>query len=111
MASPLAKDLFQRVIAESGSPLNAPLRALAEAEHENEKLVASLKPPAGDELKYLRERSVQELLEVVGKQDPQGIPIESPIIDCWVLPRSPAEIFAVGQQAPVALLIGTTTRE
>ena len=50
MASPLAKDLFQRVIAESGSPLNAPLRSLTEAEQENEKLLASLKPPAaGDE--------------------------------------------------------------
>ncbi len=111
MASPLAKDLFQRVIAESGSPLNAPLRSLAEAEQENEKLVASLKPPAGDELKYLRERSGQELLEAVGKQDPQGLPIEGPIVDGWVLPRVPAEIFAAGQQAPVGLLIGTTTRE
>jgi len=111
MASPLAKDLFQRVIAESGSPFNFLPRSLAEAEHENEKLMASLKPPAGDELKYLRERSVQELLEAVGKQDPQGIPIESPIIDRWVLPRSPAEVFAAGQQTPVTLLIGTTTRE
>ncbi len=81
------------------------------AEQENEKLAATLKLPAGDELKELRERSVRELLEAVGKQDPQGIPIESPIIDGWVLPRSPVEVFAAGQQAPVGLLFGTTTRE
>ncbi len=111
MASPLAKDLFQRVIAESGSPFNFLPRSLAEAEHENEKLVASLKPPAGDELKNLRELSVRDLLEVAGKQDAQGMPVESPIIDGWVLPRSPAEVFAAGQQAPVDLLLGTTTRE
>lgn len=111
MASPLTKDLFQRVIAESGSPFNFLPRSLAEAEHANEKLAASLKAPVGDELKYLRERSVQELLEVAQKQDSQGIPVQSPIIDGWVLPRSPAEVFAAGQQAPVALLIGTTTRE
>jgi para-nitrobenzyl esterase len=111
MASPLAKDLFRRVIAESGSPLGAPLRSLAEAEQENEKLLANLKLPTYDKLKYLRERSIPELLEAVGKQDPQGLPIEGPIIDGWVLPRSPVEIFTAGQQAPVALLIGTTTRE
>src|SRR5450432_1700448 len=112
MASPLAKDLFQRVIAESGSTLSdAPVRSLAEAEQANEKLLASLKLPAGDELKDLRERSVRELLEATAKQDPQGFPIENPIIDGWVLPRSPVEVFAAGQQAPVALLIGTTTRE
>ena len=111
MASPLAKDLFHRVIAESGSPLNAPLRSLSAAEEENEKLLTGLKLTAGDELKDLRERSVRELLEAAGKQDPQGLPIEGPIIDGWVLPRSPAEVFAAGQQAPVALLFGTTTRE
>jgi para-nitrobenzyl esterase len=111
MASPLAKDLFQRVIAESGSPFNFLLRPLTEAEQENEKLLAGLKLPASGELKDLRERSVRELLEAVGKQDPQGLPVESPIVDGWVLPRSPAEIFAAGQQAPAALLIGTTTRE
>jgi para-nitrobenzyl esterase len=99
------------VIAESGSPFNFLLRPLTEAEQENEKLLAGLKLPASGELKDLRERSVRELLEAVGKQDPQGLPVESPIVDGWVLPRSPAEIFAAGQQAPAALLIGTTTRE
>ena len=111
MASPLAKDLFHRVIAESGAPFSNLLRSRADAEQANEKLMANLKPPAGDELKELRERSVRELLEAAEKQDPQGFPIESPIVDGWVLPRSPVEVFATGQQAPVALLFGTTTRE
>jgi len=111
MTSPLAKDLFQRMIGQSGSAISPPLRSLAEAEKANEKVIAGLKLAAGDEIRSLRERSAQELLEVAGRQDPQGLPVEGPIVDGWAIPRAPEEVFAAGQQAPVALLIGTTTRE
>lgn len=109
--SPLGKGLFQRLIQQSGSSLGPPLGSLADAEKANEKLIAILDPPADDPIKFLRERSVQELLSAAGKQDPQAPPIEGPILDGWVLPRPPAEVLASGQQAPVTLLIGTTTRE
>jgi para-nitrobenzyl esterase len=111
MVSPLGKGLFQRMIAQSGSPLGPPLPTLAESEHANEKLIANLKPPASEELKFLRQRTVQELLELAGKQDPAAPPSIGPIIDGWVLLRHPAEILAAGAEAPVSLLIGTTTRE
>ena len=111
MVSPLAKDLFKRIIAQSGSPLGPPLPKLSEAEQADEKLVVTLKPPAGSELQFLRQKSVQELLEVAGKQDPQAPPALGPLIDGWLLPRHPAEIVNAGEQAPVTLLIGTTTRE
>jgi para-nitrobenzyl esterase len=111
MVSPLGKELFQRMIAQSGSPLGSPLPTLAESEQANEKLIANLKPPAGEELKFLREHTVQELLELAGKQDPAAPPSIGPIIDGWVLSRHPVAILAAGAEAPVSLLIGTTTRE
>ncbi|PYV75674.1 MAG: hypothetical protein DMG97_05945 [Acidobacteria bacterium] len=83
---------------------------LSEAEQANQKLVASLKAPADHELQSLRERSVQELLVVPGKQDPEA-PSIGPIIDGWLISRSPAEVLSAGQEAPVDLLIGTTSRE
>src|SRR5439155_8579350 len=110
MVSPLAKGLFQRLIAQSGSPLGPPLPKLSEAEQANQKLVASLKAPADHELQSLRERSVQELLVVPGKQDPEA-PSIGPIIDGWLISRSPAEVLSAGQEAPVDLLIGTTSLE
>ena len=111
MVSPLAKGLFQRMIAQSGSPLGPPLPGLAQAEQANEKLIASLKAPAGEELKSLRARSVEELLALAGKQDPQAPPMIGPILDGWLLGRHPAVVFALGEQAPIPLVIGTTTRE
>jgi para-nitrobenzyl esterase len=111
MVSPLGKGLFQRMIAQSGSPLGPPLPALSEAEQANEKLVASLKAPAGYELQYLRERSVQELLAISSKQDPAVPPSIGPIIDGWLIARPPAEVFNAGQEAPVDLVMGTTSRE
>jgi para-nitrobenzyl esterase len=111
MVSPLAKGLFQRLIEQSGSPLAPPMSSLAQAEKANERLIASLNPPARNVLKFLRQRSAQELLGAAEKQDPQGLPIEGPIVDGWVLPRTPVEVLASGQEAPVTLLVGTTTRE
>ena len=111
MVSPLGKGLFQRMIAQSGSPLGPPLPTIAESEQANEKLIANLKPTGSDELTFLRERTVPELLELAGKQDPAAPQSIGPIIDGWVLSRHPAEVLAAGAEAPVSLLIGTTTRE
>ena len=111
MVSPLSKGLFQRMIAQSGSPFGPPLPMLAQAEQANERLIANLKAPAGGELKVLRARSVQELLALAGRQDPQAPPMIGPILDGWLLARHPAIVFALGEQAPISLLIGTTTRE
>jgi para-nitrobenzyl esterase len=34
-----------------------------------------------------------------------------PDLDGWVIPRSPAEVFALGQESSIPLITGTTTRE
>ena len=112
MASPLAKGLFQRVIQESGSPLSPPLRRLAEAEAANDKLLASLNVPTGvGAIAFLRKQPTEALLKAAGGQDPRGIPVLGPIVDGYVLPKSPVEIFAAGEEAAVPVIVGTTTRE
>ncbi len=108
LTSPLAKGLFHHAIAESGSAISPPVPPLAEAEQAGEKFAAALKAPAGDAgLKSLRELSVGELLDDQQKQRPAL----GPNVDGWVIPRSPVEIFAAGQEAAVPLLIGSTARE
>src|SRR6476646_4509358 len=76
MASPLARGLFQRAIGESGGSFS-PMKTLAEAEREGEKLAGSLAAaPAGDArtepadhaspqsiLKALRAKPAEELLK------------------------------------------------
>jgi|SRR6266404_2374533 len=112
MTSPLSKDLFQRAIAQSGSSFNPPLPSLSDAEHSGEKLAATLKAPTGDSaIKYLRQLSKEELLKSVAGQDPKQLPLVGPNIDGWVIRRSPAEVFALGQQSSIPMIIGTTTRE
>lgn len=112
MTSPLSKDLFQRAIAQSGSSFNPPLPALPMAEQAGVKLAATLKAPTGDgAIKYLRQLSTQELLKSVANQDPMQPPLVGPDIDGWVIRRLPAEVFALGQESAIPLIIGTTTRE
>jgi para-nitrobenzyl esterase len=112
MTSPLSKDLFQRAIAESGAAFSPPLPSLAEAEQAGLKLAKLLKAPTGDAaIKYLRGLSRQELLSKLASQNPSQPPSIGPAIDGWVIRQSPAEVFALGRESPIPLLIGTTARE
>ena len=115
MASPLAKGLFHRVIAESGSILLAGGAApLSEAEQRGVKFaeLADLGSGAGA-VKALRAASVEHLLEAFGKfAGPSGVPASLMVaVDGRVLPKSPAEVFASGKQIPAALIIGINARE
>jgi para-nitrobenzyl esterase len=114
MASPLAKGLFQRAIGESGG-LFSPMKALAEAEKEGEKLVATLTPaikPESDPralafstLKALRAKSAEELLKAADTETVRTI------VDGWVLPQDIATIFAQGKQNDVPLIVGYNADE
>ena len=115
MTSPLAKGLFHRVIAESGSVLIdngvIPLRA---AEQRGEKLAEAANVPSGAAgLKALRKASVEQLLVAFAKSVPHsGVPPSLGVtVDGYVLPRSPAEVFASGTQLPAGLIIGINARE
>jgi len=107
-----AKDLFQKAIAESGTPLLAPPLPLAQAEQAGVAFAAVLKAPAGDDaLRFLRRITAQDLMTAIHAQDPQHRPRMAPIIDGWVISRSPAEVFASGQDAAIPLMIGSNSVE
>jgi para-nitrobenzyl esterase len=115
MASPLAKGLFQRVIAESGSILlSGGARPLPVAEQGGVKFATLAGAGNGPgAVKALRAATVEQLLEAFAKYaGPDGIPDGlMASVDGYVLPTSPAEVFAAGKQLPAALIIGINARE
>ena len=113
MASPLAHGLFQRVIGESGAmlfPDKSPyaLAPLAKAEQAGVKFADLL---SAHSIAELREKPAEALLDVLAKNPDIPRMSRGPIIDGQVLPVSPAEIFAKGQQTDVPLLAGSTSDE
>ena len=115
MTSALSKSLFQRAIAESGVSFSPPLPPLADAERAGEKFAASAMgatlpgPKADAALKRLRQLTAQDLLAARTGMNPH--PTFGPVIDGWVITRSPAEVFHSGDEAAIPLLFGVTTRE
>ena len=111
MTSPPARGLFQKAIAESGAAFSPRLETLAEAENRWQAAAAELRAPPGTRgVAYLRRIGARELLERMGSRATQW-PGIGPNVDGWILPRSPEAVFASGQEAPVPLLLGTTSRE
>jgi para-nitrobenzyl esterase len=117
MASPLAKGLFQRAIGESGGSFS-PMKTLAEAEKEGEKLGKLLAPDAApresenskepiqqDTLKALRAMKPEELLKAAETDTARAI------VDGWVLPQDVATIFSQGKQNDVPLIVGYNADE
>jgi para-nitrobenzyl esterase len=113
MMTSMARDLFQKAIAESGTPLRVPVPSLAEAEQAGAAFAAAMKAPADREeaVTFLRGKSAQELMTAVKAQDHDHRPITGPIIDGWVIESSPAEVFASGQESAIPLLIGSNAIE
>jgi para-nitrobenzyl esterase len=112
MTSPQAQGLFDRLIAQSSSAVNGPLATRAEAEKTGERLAQYFKAPAGaGALKFLRQIPVRELVNGLPPQDPTALPQLGPIVDGYVLQRPPMTVLSAGEQAPVAMMIGTTTKE
>ena len=100
MASPLAKGLFARVIGESGAMFASPSRALAS--------LAEAEAAGLDFMRKVGARSLAELRAAPADAILAAAPGLGfrPIIDGWFLPRSPAEIFAAGEQSDVPLMAG-----
>lgn len=97
VASPLAKGLFQKAIAESGASfINGVYgyKTLAEAEQNGAKLAKELK---ANSIADLRNIPAADLLN---KWQPR------PIIDGYVLPASISQIFAGNKENEIALLTG-----
>jgi len=111
MTSPLARGLFQKAIGESGAPLYPVLMPSDRAEQEGQQFAAALPALKGQNpIEFLRQVSAPDLIEKAAK-GMWGNPPVGPIVDGWVVPRSPEATFKSGKEAPIPLLLGTTSRE
>jgi len=100
LASPRAKGLFARAIAESGAFFAAPLRKfedLKAAEQAGLAFAQKLGAKSADDLRRLRADDILVASPGMGFR---------PIIDGHLLPQSPAELMARGQHSDVPLLAG-----
>ncbi|MCE9521289.1 MAG: carboxylesterase family protein [Alphaproteobacteria bacterium] len=106
MASPLAKGLFARAIGQSGGffePVQlAPGFLLANAERDGVVFAASV---GASSLAALRQVPAAALLK--GKSGP----VSHPVIEPYVLPETPYDVFAAGRQSDVPILIGVNAEE
>lgn len=101
VASPLAKNLFKKAIAESGASFTTPHPTRQQAEESGLKAMQAL---GASSLAELRAKPADEILK-------KGQGIRGPIIDGYVLPESIASIFAARKQNDVALLTGWNENE
>lgn len=112
MMTSLARELPQKAIVESGTPMHTLPSFRATAEQAGVEFAVQMKIPAGeDALKFLRHMPAEDLLKAVYAKDAQHRPTTHPIIDGWVIPRSPAEAFASGQESAIPLMIGSNAIE
>ncbi|HEY1802027.1 MAG TPA: carboxylesterase family protein [Terriglobales bacterium] len=112
MVSPLAKNLFEKVIGESGTSFGFSTATLAETEQSGQKLAEMLGAPAGqDPIKYMRGLSVAEIFRVLESHEKDPSPGFAFDVDGWVIPTAPAKVFAAGQEAKVAMIMGNNSRE
>jgi para-nitrobenzyl esterase len=106
MASPLANGLFQRAIAQSGGmfePMQlAPNYQLANAERNGEAYATSV---GAKSLADLRALPAAALLKGMAGA------VSHPIVEPYVMPRSPYDVFAAGDQNDVPILLGSNADE
>jgi para-nitrobenzyl esterase len=128
MASPQAKGLFHKVIAESGTVTRVPddatmrmtglgaLMAPRSGDTYSDALTLAEAEKAGEtsfpgSLKQLRAMPAADLLKVTAAPRMSIGPANGVIVDGWIFPKPPAEVFAKGQEQRIPLLIGNNSRE
>ena len=107
VGSPMAKDLFQRVIAQSSGWMGvtmAPMPSLAQAEEDGNKVAVAL---GGGSLDALRTKSAQDVLKA-GASAPRTWQI---IVDGRYIPEDLSMTFAQGKQHAVDVLVGSNKDE
>jgi para-nitrobenzyl esterase len=115
MASPLTSGLFRRAILESGPPFGlGAVHTLAEAEAVGGVIGSAAPGKSASTLENLRQLHASEVVKLaasVVQAKFKGFDPNSPIVDGWLLPQSPAKAFAAGAIQKVNLLIGLNGRE
>ena len=106
MVSPLSKNLIAGAIGESGSLLGTlPPVSLAEGEQAGQKFASMV---GAASLAELRAMSADKLLEATANP---AVPRFSATVDGYFFPKTPADLFAAGEQAHVPLLVGWNSEE
>jgi para-nitrobenzyl esterase len=100
MASPLAKGLFARAIAESGAFFSAPARQLEDLVAVEQAGIAFARKLVAESADDLRKLNADDILAAA-----PGIGFR-PIIDGYLLPEAPAKLIARGRHSDVPLLAG-----
>jgi len=107
LVSPMAEGLFHKAIGQSAACLNPLPVSDANGFARGERLVAAL--GAVQNLPTLRETTPQQLLQAA---QTSGWTAQSRIVvDGWVLPAQPDELYAQSKQARVPLLLGSLANE
>jgi para-nitrobenzyl esterase len=105
MASPQAQGLFDRAIAQSGGVFEpaqlAPHYLFANAEQDGEAYATA---HGAGSLAELREAPVEHLLEGAGR-------VSHPVIEPYVLPRTPYEAYLAHSFVDVPLIVGANADE
>jgi para-nitrobenzyl esterase len=110
MASPLAKGLFERAIAESGAPMGR-MGNLTVAGGFGRMFARALGvDSSGDVLAALRAKPAAAVLAAQNDFPPLVL-AAGPVVDGWVLPDMTARIFQRGEQADVPMIIGSNDFE
>ena len=112
MTSPLAAGLFHRAVGESAAvaSFHGP-RTKEYATALTGKLAARVKAPEKGTIAFLRTLPAVMILkemQLATRGDRFGLETS---IDGWVLPESPAKVFAKGHSMPMPLLLGSNSLE
>jgi para-nitrobenzyl esterase len=102
MASPPAKNLFHRAIAESVGLL--PMDSLEQAEKRGENFATRAH---ATDIASLRALPAVDVLRLGAEMQPPLFPI----VDGWLMPESASDMFAEGKQADVPFLAGWNANE
>jgi len=113
LASPLAKGLFARAISESGTWVFTAIRHLRESAYGYE--AAEQAGAATGDLASLRSMSFQDIVKLKHPKPDVFFDFSfanyRPVVDGWVFPSDPSELFERGDFNQVPLLTGTNADE
>lgn len=109
LASPLAKGWMQAAILQSGVCMDSMVPDAAWAEGNGERLAEDLGVKnSPDALVELRRLPVDRILQAAARD---AAIHTDPVVDGWVLPQQPAQVFAKGGQARIPVLVGSNAQE
>lgn len=124
MVSPLAKGLFHRAIMQSSS-IYRPIQHVRESWYGRSSMEAIGQKVAramdaddkSDTILFLRSQRAEDIIEAskpklagMKADEEEGSPYE-PIVDGWVIPDDPSDMFDAGQQHNVPVIVGTNADE